>query len=299
MRTALQKKRNGCKELSYRQGFSLVELLVAMAITAVVMTAVFKMYTTQQDSYVLQEQVAEMQQNGRTARYVITREIRMAGYNPTRKLNVGNFVTSFVVKLPGDGLGDGDPNKTSTGFDIIAFTLDYNGDGFLDASFDEQIAYRVAGENLQRFDVGNDAWLTVVENIEALGFAYAFDDDNDGNIDTSATGKIIWAIDDDDLDTDERLNVNLDGNDSGDIDADDNTNGDDEINRDDAGTPIPPVDLDKIVAVKIWLLAKTGHTDRKYTGSETYVVGNRIMTKNDQNRRQLLTTMVKCRNMAL
>jgi type IV pilus assembly protein PilW len=45
-----------------RSGFSLVELLVAMAITAVVMAAVFKIYTTQQDSYVLQEQVAEMQQ---------------------------------------------------------------------------------------------------------------------------------------------------------------------------------------------------------------------------------------------
>jgi prepilin-type N-terminal cleavage/methylation domain-containing protein len=33
-----------------RSGFSLVELLVAMAITAVVMAAVFKIYTTQQDS---------------------------------------------------------------------------------------------------------------------------------------------------------------------------------------------------------------------------------------------------------
>ena len=49
-----------------RSGFSLVELLVAMAITGVVMTAVFKIYTTQQDSYLLQEQVAEMQQNLRT-----------------------------------------------------------------------------------------------------------------------------------------------------------------------------------------------------------------------------------------
>ena len=109
MRTALEKKRNRCKELSYRQGFSLVELLVAMGITAVVMAAVFKIYTTQQDSYVLQEQVAEMQQNGRTAKYVMIKEIRMAGYNPTRKLNVGNFVTSFVARLPNDGLDDGDP----------------------------------------------------------------------------------------------------------------------------------------------------------------------------------------------
>ncbi len=283
-----------------KQGFSLVELLVAMVITMAVMAGVYKVYVTQQDSYLLQGQVAEMQENVRIAKYVLMRDIRMAGYNPTGKLNAGNFVTSFVVRLPGDGLDDGDPNRTSTGSNSIAFTLDDNGNDVLDASLDEQIAYRVAGENLQRFDVANDAWLTVVENIEALAFAYAFDDDADGNIDTSANGNIIWAIDGDDSDTDERLNVNLDGNDDGVIDASDDTNGDGVIDDDDAGTLLPtPVDLDKIVAVKIWLLAKTGKSDRRYSRSETYVVGNRIMPKNDQNRRSLLTTTVKCRNMAL
>ena len=96
--------------------------------------------------------------------------------------------------------------------------------------------------------------------------------------------------------------MNLDGNDDGDIDADDDTNGDDVIDADDAGTALPTlfVDLDKIVAVKIWLLAKTGHRDRNYTSANTYVVGNRIMDKNDDgNRRNLVTTTVKCRNMAL
>ena len=282
------------------QGFSLVELLVAMAITLVVMTGVYQVYVTQQDSYLLQEQVAEMQQNVRTAKYIITREIRMAGYNPTGKLNAGSFVTSFVGKLPDDGHPDDDPDRTSTDSKSVAFTLDDNGNGVLDANLDEQIAYRVAGENLQIFDVGNNSWLTVAENVEALGFAYAFDDDGDGGIDTTDNNHIKWAIDADDSDTDQRLNVNLDGNDDGVIDANDDTNGDGVIDGDDAGTPLPtPVDLDKIVAVKIWLLAKTGQSDRRYSRSETFVVGNRIVAKNDQNRRNLLATTVKCRNMAL
>ena len=282
------------------QGFSLVELVVAMAITLVVMAGVYKVYVTQQDSYLLQEQVAEMQQNARIAKYVLVKDIRMAGYNPTRKLNVGNFVTSFVARLPDDGLDAGDPNRTSTGYSSIAFTLDDNGNGVLDANLDEQIAFRVAGEDLQRFDVDNNAWLTMVQNIEALGFAYAFDADGDGNIDTSANGHIIWAIDADDSDTDSRLNVNLDGNDDGTIDASDDTSGDGVIDDNDAGTLLPaPVDLDKIVAVKIWLLAKTGQSDRRHTSSETYVIGNRIMSRNDQNRRNLVTTTVKCRNMTL
>jgi len=281
-------------------GFSLVELMVAMAISLTVMAGVYKIYVTQQDSYLLQEQFAEMQQNARIAKYVLTKDIRMVGYNPTRKLNVGDFVTSFVAKLPGDDSADGDPDQTSTGSHSIAFTLDDNGNGVLDLNFDEQVAFRVAGANLERFDVNNNAWLKVVENIEVLGFAYAFDDDGDGNADTSANGFIIWAIDGDDTDTDERLTVNLDGNDDGTIDASDDTSGDGVIDDNDAGTLLPtPVDLDKIVAVKIWLLAMTGKPDRRFTSSQTYVVGNRIIAKNDQNRRNLVTTAVKCRNMAL
>jgi prepilin-type N-terminal cleavage/methylation domain-containing protein len=287
VRTVLKKSRT---RWSFAQGYSLVELLVAMAISLVVMAGVYKVYVTQQDSYLLQEQVAEMQQNARVAKYVLTKDIRMVGYNPTRKINVGNFVTSFVAKLPGDDLADSDPDRTSTGPKSIAFTVDYNGDGVIDANFDEQVAFRVAGDSLQRFDVVNDAWLTVVENIEALGFAYAFEDG----------GNIIWAIDGDDSDTDERLNVNLDGNDDGVIDASDDTNGDGEIDDNDAGTSLAaPVDLDKIKAVKIWLLAKTGKSDRKYNVAETYVVGNRILWRNDQNRRSMVITAVKCRNMAL
>jgi len=285
------KKTNKYKHL---HGFSLVELLVAMGITAVVMAAVYKIYTTQQDSYVLQEQVAEMQQNGRTAKYVMTREIRMAGYNPTRKLNVGDFVTSFVARLPGDGLDDGDPNRTSTGSDSIAFTLDYNGDGVLDANFDEQIAYRVAGENLQRFDVDNDAWLTVVENIEALGFAYAFDDDGDGNIDTHPVKDyIIWAYDSDD---DGTLDKNLDTNDDGLIDAADDQDG---AELPVAVAPTGEVALDKIRAVKIWIMARTGREDRAFVDTSTYVVGEQRVPANAGSRYHLLTITVKCRNMAL
>ena len=299
MRTAIEKRH---KKWSCDRGFSLVELVVAMAISLVVMAGVYKVYVTQQDTYLLQEQVAEMQQNARVAKYVLTKDIRMVGYNPTRKVNGPTFKTSFVPKLPDDDKADSNPDRTSTGPQSIAFTLDDNGDGVLEANFDEQVAFRVgvASGNLERYDVDNNGWLAVVENIEALGFAYAFDDDGDGNIDTSPNGFIIWAIDGDNSDSDERLNVNLDGNDDGVIDASDDTNGDGKIDDDDAGTPLAtPVDLDKIRAVKIWVLAKTGKSDRRFTGSETYVVGNRILSRNDQNRRTMVITAVKCRNMAL
>ena len=247
------KKTNKCKHL---HGFSLVELLVAMAITAVVMTAVFKIYTTQQNSYLLQEQVAEMQQNGRTAKYVMTKEIRMAGYDPTGLAKAG-FITA--------------------GGEIIHFTMDITGGDETITVPGDDITYSVfvdddAVEKLGRNDgSGNQA---VVENIDAVGFAYAYANE-DGNIEKDGDN-IVWAIDSDPTDTTNQLDEKLDGT-----------------------VLASPVDLGRIRAVRIWLLVRTGNPDRNYTSANTYVVGNRTITRSDGNRRQLLATTVKCRNMAL
>lgn len=268
----------GIDKCNHRHGFSLVELLVAMAIAAVVMTAVFQIYKTQQGSYLLQEQVAEMQQNARTAKYIMTREIRMAGYDPTGLATAG-FVSGYK--------------------DTINFTMDITGeDGTITVPGDD-ITYSLSADGELERNEGSGN-LAVVENIEAIGFAYAFDADNNGSIDISAGGNIIWAIDSDDGDADKRLDVSLDGNDDGIIDASDDTNGDGEIDNNDAGTSLPTlVDLDRIRAVKVWLLARTGRMDPKYNDPNTYVVGSKIISPGGNNRRYLVTTTVKCRNMAL
>ena len=252
-----------------RSGFSLVELLVAMAITGVVMAAVFKIYTTQQDSYVLQEQVAEMQQNGRTAKYVMTREIRMAGYDPTGSNNFG-----FL----------------SAGGNIISFSMDIKVENGDPDPAGEVITYSVSSGNLERNDgSGNEI---AVENVEAIGFGYAYDEDNEGDVETCGSD-MKWAID---SDGDDFLDLNLDTNGDCKIDISDDADNDGSID----GTAITPtVPVENIRAVKIWLLAKTGRPDRSHTSANTFMVGNTIITRNDSNRRQLLATTVKCRNMAL
>ena len=194
----------------------------------------------------------------------------------------------------------------TAGASSIRFTLDILpenadgtiGDGTITLPGDD-ITYSVSADDELERDEGSGK-LAVAENIEAIGFAYAFDADEDGNIDTSPNNNIIWAIDSDTTDTDKRLNVTLDGNDDGIINGSDDTTGDGKIDDNDAGTSLPsPVDLDKTRAVKIWLLAKTGRPDRNYANPNTYVVGHRIIQSNDQNRRDLVTTIIKCRNMAL
>jgi type IV pilus assembly protein PilW len=61
-------------------GFTLIELLVAMALGLVIMGGLFRTFKVQHDSYVVQDQVAAMQQNLRAAMYMITRDLQMAGY---------------------------------------------------------------------------------------------------------------------------------------------------------------------------------------------------------------------------
>jgi prepilin-type N-terminal cleavage/methylation domain-containing protein len=61
-------------------GFTLVEILVAIAITLVVMGSIFYAFKSQQDSYVVQSQVTTMQQTLRGGMYMLTRDVQMAGY---------------------------------------------------------------------------------------------------------------------------------------------------------------------------------------------------------------------------
>lgn len=63
------------------RGASLLEMLIALAITGVVTLAVFKAYITQHRNYIVQEDVTEIQQNARAAIDEITRHVRMAGYD--------------------------------------------------------------------------------------------------------------------------------------------------------------------------------------------------------------------------
>ncbi len=145
-------------------GFTLVELLVAMAMTAVVMAAVYTLYKTQQDSYIAQDQVVEMQQNVRASLYQMARDMRMAGFNPQRAPNVGGFVT----QLPDDGSGTTTTNETN-----IAFTIDQDSNGVIDVDAnDEQIAYRLDTNRLEKFRVSDDTWQTVADNISAVDFVY-------------------------------------------------------------------------------------------------------------------------------
>ena len=126
------------------KGFTIVELLVAMAISLIVMGSIYSVYQSQQRSYVVQEQVAVMQQNLRAGMTMLTRDIRMAGYDPTVSYSVG------ITLANADELEFARVNDAWDDTDTIE--------------------YRLSDNDL--FRVINDADQLVAENIDALDFVY-------------------------------------------------------------------------------------------------------------------------------
>ncbi len=90
-------------------GFSLLELLVSVAIITLLMAIVFQFLNVNQQRYRSQQLMAEVTQGGRSAFEVMTQELNQAGYNPPFRANKtvgGSSATapgSPLVSLPISG----------------------------------------------------------------------------------------------------------------------------------------------------------------------------------------------------
>ena len=150
-----------------QNGLTMVEIMMYIVISSIMMASVYNAFHTQQNSYSTQNNTVEIQQTVRSGVYTMTREIRSSGYNPTRDADTG-----FVKELPDA------PGKFSIDYsiddNILAFTLDNDGNGVINANNAEQIAYRLnaGAHTLERFNVTSGGWEAVAGNVDALNFVY-------------------------------------------------------------------------------------------------------------------------------
>ncbi|MFH2057809.1 MAG: prepilin-type N-terminal cleavage/methylation domain-containing protein [Pseudomonadota bacterium] len=283
-------------------GFTLIEIMITLAISSIVMIALYSTFNSQQKSYTIQEGVADMQQNIRAAMLLMTNDIRMAGYD---KNLTGNFGITDIRPRDINNIID----VTATGHSSIIMTEDLDEDGALGGG--ETIQYTVYDfiATDQSLDIARDSGAgrrLLAENIRGFGIAYAFDDDLDGNLDTynaagaanpGAIQPIIWAID---ADGDNDLDTNLDTNLDGVIDINDSpaiiVGGTVIIGGVALATDVP---ITSIRAVRIWLLAETDREDASFSQQNTFVVGKYVINPNNTKRMRLLSAIIHGRNLGL
>lgn len=282
-------------------GFTLIELMIAMTLSLIAMGLIYSAYRSQQEAYTNERLVVDMQQNARSTLAFMRREIRMANYAP-RALN--------GVDDDHDGSIDEADESVVRGFqavrpDRLNFTLDLNSDGD-DLDDNENITYGFAAADDGDGDGIADSGAAVLGrehrsgtglqplafDVHALAFAYAFDADADGSLDTYPgvpNGIVVWAID---SDGDGRLDRHLDTNMDGLINEDDDEGGDTL-----ASAGMADVDRNLVRAAQVWILARSQVPMKgRRAQAQDFVVGPNHIAVNDGFKRCLFNGMITARN---
>ncbi len=146
-------------EIQNRHGFSLIELMVTLVVASIVIGGIYLTSVSQERSMHIEDRVSELQGNLRAGIYILSKDLRSAGYNPnctsppcTGFTSASNAAISFVRNNP----------TTNNQETISYFLYDSGGDGDMD------LGRAINGSGPQ----------PVVENTDAINFVFF---DKDGN----------------------------------------------------------------------------------------------------------------------
>lgn len=148
--------------LSGDEGFTLAEVVMALGIMLVVLTAIINLFTSLNRTYTTQNVAAGVQQVTRAGIDIMTRYIRMAGLNPLNLNPIG-----IVQASP----------------DMIRFKLDTDGDGTIATNTSEDMAYLLNGNKQLIRQLNGDSYsnVSLVENVTDLTFRYLDNQDLETN----------------------------------------------------------------------------------------------------------------------
>ncbi len=154
----IRPKKNYFLVLSGNSGFTVTELVLALAIMMMVMAAMISLLISLNRAYTTQNVAAGVQQVTRTGIDIMTRNIRMAGLNPLDINHIG-IVEASVHK--------------------IRFQHDINGSGKIEMGQDEDIAYllNVNNQLIYQKNGNSRSNKSLIDHVKDLTFKY-FDKEN-------------------------------------------------------------------------------------------------------------------------
>ena len=107
-----------------QRGFTLVELMVALAVSLLLLAGVIQVYLSSKQAYRVQDNVARIQESGRLAMGFLTRYVRIAGYRSNLQVTSDQVFTSGTNQVISGTHGSGSP---PTPPDTV--TINFQGDG--------------------------------------------------------------------------------------------------------------------------------------------------------------------------
>lgn len=156
------------KKTAHNSGFTLIEVMISMVIAGILASGMYSVYAIQSRSYTVQDQISEMQQILRSAMSVMTREIRMAAFNPTGNCNAKILIdndTLFTFETC-----DNDHNDYS-----VAYQITYN----LYGAYTDSVTQNDLGRIRQIPNGSTASNSPLAEDIDGLEFQYL---DTDGAV---------------------------------------------------------------------------------------------------------------------
>ena len=135
------------------RGFTLIEMLVALAVSSIVMAAIYSVNAALTRSYTTQNVAADVQQAVRATIDFMAEDIMMAG--------LLDFRLDYAQ----------DPEISTAGSDNITFTADRNMDGDTGDEF-ENLTYWLDGEELKQTDNNTGIEETFIDNVVNFEFRY-------------------------------------------------------------------------------------------------------------------------------
>ncbi len=161
-------------------GFTMAELLVALGVAAIILTLIVTIFSRMSTSYTSQNAAADLQQGMRTALDIVTRDIRMAGYDKTESGNFGfKSIQAFHVR----------------------FTADFKENGTVDVSDEEIISYLWSADHrMQRRLYENTSaqdtqtMLGGEDGIDVITFAFRYLDRNNSQTSQAAEVRAVEIV---------------------------------------------------------------------------------------------------------
>ncbi len=284
------------------QGFTLVELLLAMALGIFLIAGVSTVYISSKQTYNVRDQTSELDENARVALRALKQHVEHAGYASTTGMVIPNFILPTGTSVTAENCADGSLNIQNTA--IIAASTDRvaadGGDTIgLTYMADRQLSSDCTGAALIS-DPTDPAEISQCLPPESANRAasYIYNSFEVGSSRTNSIGDAIpelrcggslnsirqpWAEGIENV----QFQYGIDSNDDGAVD-----------NYWNATTVDASGAWDNIISVRVGLLVRSVNPVFERAVAEEFQVLDQVITTLDRYRRNVYTTTIRLKNVA-